>query len=433
MVARRNHIAHSDFGYASVAKWGVVMFLSMDILASDLAQFNATAHVQDAAVSKGIRYVVPAGDLSLDDTSALYAVTARDLASCASRATGAMNLLCIGMPDDVALGDCAGLNVLVLDVDEANFDSMVKACAEAIAWYADGFTRLTEAAESGDQAALKRITALLRHCVDLEESRTPDPSALAKQLDLLLHRNITSWQLLENTIADWGWDLLDEYLCVTIEAPDGAARLLLSGLQPESAAVTPTMVCLPQEEYLVVVMNLTQSGSDYREAAQDVAGRVHGLSRDAHVGASNPFSELQDLYYYGQQAKNAVQMGAALKAEEGVSFFHDRFMDFVALQLLEACPPTTLFPPGYSRLRNYEHGQARSGSLLQFLDSYIAHDFQMKPTVAAEFCSRTTAFEKLRKIKQITGMDLDDPNTRAALRLATHAIRLSKLSPSQPG
>lgn len=57
----------------------------------------------------------------------------------------------------------------------------------------------------------------------------------------------------------------------------------------------------------------------------------------------------------------------------------------------------------------------------------------MKPTVAAEFCSRTTAFEKLRRIKQISGMDLDDPNTRAALRLATHAIRLSKISPSQPG
>ena len=39
------------------------------------------------------------------------------------------------------------LNVLSLDVDEAKFDEVLKSCAEAIAWYADGFTRLTEAAE----------------------------------------------------------------------------------------------------------------------------------------------------------------------------------------------------------------------------------------------------------------------------------------------
>ncbi len=408
------------------------MFLSMDILAGDLAQWNPVAHVHEADTSRQIRYVTPAGTLKLDDVSVLYATDARGLSDCARRAARGANLLCAGTPDEDALRACDALNVLVLDVPEGEFDLALKDCAEAIAWYADGFTNLADAVERGDEEAMRRAATLLQYCLHGDSAQTDDPSALAEQLNLLLHRNITSWQLLEDTIADWGWDLLDEYLCVTSTIPDGTFRSMLTAIQPETSGKPPAQVCLPQEEYLVVVVNLTHFGTGYREAARAIAAKLHGLSKEARIGASNPFSELQDLYYYGQQAKSAVQMGSALNCDEELSFFHDRFLDFVALRLLEACPPTTLFPPGYSRLRNYEHGRGRTGSLSHFLDSYIAHDFQMKPTVAAEFCSRTTAFDKLRKIKQITGMDLDDPNTRAALRLATHAIRLSKLSPSQP-
>lgn len=409
------------------------MFLSMEILAGDLAQWHPTLHVRDADSSRNIRYVTPAGQLALDDAYALYATTAEELATCAARATDKTNLLCVGVPDDDALDACGSCNALVLDAAKEDFDQAVKDCAEAIAWYADGFTHLADAVERGDEEAMRRAAALLRYCLHDEPTQDADPSALAEQLNLLLHRNITSWQLLEDTIADWGWDLLDEYLCVTTTIPDGASRSMLLAVQPDMAGKPPTQVCLPQDEYLVMVVNLTHVGADYRDAANEIAARFAKLAEDVRVGVSNPFSELQDLYYYGQQANSAVQMGIALGAGERVSFFHDRFLDFVALRLLEACPPTTLFPPGYSRLRNYEHGHTRTGSLLRFLHAYIEHDFQMKPTVAAEFCSRTTAFDKLRKIKQITGMDLDDPNTRAALRLATHAIRLSKISPSQPG
>lgn len=168
------------------------MFLSMDILASDLAQFDPSVYIADADASRGIRYVTPAGSLMLDDPSALYAIPASQLARCTSRAAKATNVLCIGNPDDASMRACDMLNVLSLDVDEAKFDEVLKSCAEAIAWYADGFTRLTEAAEKGDQAAMRRVTALLQYCADREGAQSADPNALAEQLDLLLHRNITS-------------------------------------------------------------------------------------------------------------------------------------------------------------------------------------------------------------------------------------------------
>lgn len=408
------------------------MFLSMDILRGDLASWDAKAYLGNADTAKDIRYVIPAGSLALDDASALYATTAEELFEAASRARSGMNLLCVGAPGKEALGICDMLNVLALDGQADDFDRAVKDCAKAIAWYADGFTQLAQAAHEGDEAALKRAATLLQYCLGRENEQPTDPSALAEQLDLLLHRNITSWQLLEDTIADWGWDLLDEYLCVTAFTPGRPCTMTLPAARAGTSTSTPMQVCLPQGEYMVVVVNLTQYGCDYREAAREIALQFRGHLDGVHVGASNPFSELQDLYYYGQQAKSAAEIGIMQGADEDVSFFHDRFLDFVAMRCLEACPPTTLFPPGYSRLRNYEHEHARSTSLVRFLHSYIEHDFQMKPTVAAEFCSRTTAFEKLRKIKQISGMDLDNPETRAALRIATRAIRLSKLAPSQP-
>lgn len=408
------------------------MFLSIDILASDLVSWNPSVHTGNAETSKDIRYVVPAEGLTLDDTSALYAMPASQLADAAKQAAIGANILCVGMPDEKTLEACDAVNVLVLDAAKDDFSRAIKECAEAIAWYADGFTQLAQAAQEGDEVAIKRATTLLRYCLGGEDERPTDPSALAEQLNLLLHRNITSWQLLEDTIADWGWDLLDEYLCVTAYTPGRPCALILPATREGSTSATPSQVCLPQDEYTVVVVNLSKFGCGYREAAIDIAAQLRRRLDDVHVGVSNSFSELQDLYYYGQQAKSAVEIGITLGTSEEVSFFHDRFLDFVALRCLEACPPTTLFPPGYSRLRNYEHEHPKSSSLTRFLHAYIAHDFQMKPTVAAEFCSRTTAFDKLRKIKQISGMDLDDPNTRAALLIATHAIRLSKLAPGQP-
>ena len=58
------------------------MFLSMDILASDLAQFDPSVYIADADASRGIRYVTPAGSLMLDDPSALYAIPASQRRTC---------------------------------------------------------------------------------------------------------------------------------------------------------------------------------------------------------------------------------------------------------------------------------------------------------------------------------------------------------------
>lgn len=408
------------------------MFLSMDILAGDLATWNPTTRIRDNETSRAVRYVIPAGQMPLDDSAALYGITATQLADAAERATPGANLLCVGEPDDDALASCDALNLLVLKTDEGDFDKALHDCAQAIAWYADGLTRLTHAVETGDEAALRRATALLRYCLDGQLQQAPDPNALAEQLNLLLHRNITSWQLLEDAIADWGWDLLDEYLCVSATAEDASFINVLSARQPGMEQKPPTYVYLPQDEYLVAVANLTHLGMGHEDAARLIADEVRSVAIDASIGASNPFSELQDLYYYGQQAKNALLLSAMLGLGQDLSFFHERFLDFVAARCLEACPPTTLFPPGYSRLRNHELARGRGGSLLSFLDIYVKNDFQMKPTVAEAFCSRTTAFDKLRRIKEISGMDLDDPNTRAALRIATHAIRLAKASPGMP-
>lgn len=405
------------------------MFLSMDILAGDLATWNPTTRIRDNETSRAIRYVVPAGQMSLDDPAALYGVTVTQLAETAGRAMPGANLLCVGEPDDETLAACRTANLLVLNADAAHFDEALRDCAQAIAWYADGLTQLTQAVDAGDEDAVRRATALLRYCLDGQAEQAPDPNALAEQLDQLLHRNITSWQLLEDAIADWGWGLLDEYLCVTATAPDSSFINGLAARQPGMECKPPAYVYLPQDEYLVAVVNLTHLGADHEKAARLIAGEIRGVVADARIGASNPFSELQDLYYYGQQAKNALLLSAMLGFGQDLSFFHDRFLDFVAARCLEACPPTTLFPPGYSRLRNHELARGRSGSLLNFLDIYVKNDFQMKPTVAEAFCSRTTAFDKLRRIKEISGMDLDDPNTRAALRIATHAIKLAKASP----
>lgn len=282
-----------------------------------------------------------------------------------------------------------------------------------------------------DESVLNVVASFVQDCLKHGSSGNYVlPSGLVNQVESLLNRSVTSWQLLESSLSEYGWNLLDEYLCMVV-TPEAEASLNVNYLSNTVASIgePPSVVCVSRGGELVFVVNLSRARMN-RDEAVDYIVRVC-LRRHPHctIGVSLPFSEFQDLFFYGLQAEKALELGRLLKPDDQVNHFEDYYLDFVASCCLETMSATALFPAGYNRLRNYRRARDKGSDLNAFLDHYVENDFQMKKTVSSEYCSRTTAFAKLKRIKEITEMDLDDASVRAALSIAARAVRLSKLRP----
>lgn len=284
--------------------------------------------------------------------------------------------------------------------------------------------------ESRDRALLAAVARPVQSCFEYGlTSNFVSPNGLVNQIELLLGNTTTSWQMLESVLSEYGWGLLDEYLCMAVgSGSDVSLGINVTASMVSSSGALSNIVCVPQGRRLIFVANLSKARLERGEMISLVEEVCRKRYPDSKLGASLPFSELQDLHYYGIQANKALELGCLLNPEREVNLFEDHYVDFLAQCCLESVSAASLFPAGFNRLKNYERAHGRGAGLEAFLNGYIDNDFQMKATVSAEHYSRTTAFSKLRKVKEITGMDLDDHATRVALSVASRAVRLAKIS-----
>ncbi len=282
-----------------------------------------------------------------------------------------------------------------------------------------------------DKQVLALAAGLVQRCLRrASDSGALSFDALVEQVRLLMERKLSSWQLLESVIADYGWDLLDEYVCFVVVPSMADASLAAAFARVfSSSASAAGAVCVPEGNQGIVLANLTRATLNTDQIAELILDTVARRGGTGPVGISTCFSDLQDLYHYVEQAKKAAELGLLLDPGRDFYRFEDYYLDFIAQCCLKSSSATALFPSGYNRLRNYERSSRKGVALEAFVERFIESGFQMKPTVAADHCSRTTAFSKLKKVKEITGMDFEDQRVRTALLVASHAIRLSKASP----
>jgi PucR family transcriptional regulator, purine catabolism regulatory protein len=119
----------------------------------------------------------------------------------------------------------------------------------------------------------------------------------------------------------------------------------------------------------------------------------------------------------GQAVATARRMG-----ESGPLFFGDLSVHRLLFQL-EGHPELTAFcNETLGALIDYD--KAHNSSLIQTLAAYFAHHGNLSQTAEALFIHRNTLQYRMDRIAEISGFDLDNPETRLAVQLAIKAYRL---------
>jgi purine catabolism regulator len=224
---------------------------------------------------------------------------------------------------------------------------------------------------------------------------------------LLSGPDLPAQRALAGDVATDVWDRPVPAPPVTVHAfggPAGARDSAIGLLDGEAAARPGAAFFADWGEHLVVLAEGDQ------EWLNRLPERVGGL----HAGVSDPmpYGRLEDGL---RQARRAADSAAAAHVPLA------RFADLAGTGLLALLPPDRAQAFASARLAPLlRHDERRHGDLVRTLTEWLRHHGDWDPTSARLGVHRHTVRNRIRRIAELTGADLDDPGTRAELWFALH-------------
>lgn len=139
------------------------------------------------------------------------------------------------------------------------------------------------------------------------------------------------------------------------------------------------------------------------------------LRRMGYVGGvSNPFTDLDHLGDYMQQAGYAVENGR--DSGKTLCYFQDHALSYILDVCTREMPADALVPRGLTAL--LEHDRQRGTEYVHTLDVYLQNETHTTQTAGALYIHRSSLIKRLDKIQQLLGEDdLTDPDTRLLYRI----------------
>ena len=216
------------------------------------------------------------------------------------------------------------------------------------------------------------------------------------------------------------WSLDDTYSLSVVRCSDRfpveeAEQYLRSSLQ----LLFPDACVLHHGRDFVCVWNMTRSAEkeySFREK-MSVFLRDHA----AKAGDSNPFCGQEDFSLYLSQACEALRLGEKYAPH----FWHYRFEDYACSYLLERCSspygPWQVASPALKILRKYDDEKA--GDLYRTLDLYLQSGCNVSLSAELLHIHRTSMIKRLNRIKKLTGIRLEEADTRLYLMLSYKILK----------
>lgn len=190
-------------------------------------------------------------------------------------------------------------------------------------------------------------------------------------------------------------------------------------------------------ELHTVVLQRAPAGASPRDHAAEWAGRLRdqlralggALTLSVGVGSARP--GVEGVRKSFREARRAVAIGERLWGPGCLVAFEELGI-FQLLDRLDAAEDLEPFLAGLRRLADYD--RRRRTSLIPTLEAFFRHHGCVRDAASALRVHYNTVLYRLGRIEEVTGMDLDDPDSRLHLQLALKAARLAGvLSPPAAG
>lgn len=135
------------------------------------------------------------------------------------------------------------------------------------------------------------------------------------------------------------------------------------------------------------------------------------------AGASNIFRDFFSINLYAREAAYALYMGMRCKAHLWVHEFSAYTLSYCVEKITEEYPAEELLHPGLKVLEEYDR-QHPGSDLVLTLKQYMLQQFHATHAAESLHVHRTTLLYRLRRIQELTGLQLEDEDTLLHLQLS---------------
>ncbi len=158
-------------------------------------------------------------------------------------------------------------------------------------------------------------------------------------------------------------------------------------------------------------------GEVQRGAVQELSAAVAArLGAPVSVGVGRPIRGAEGIPDAFREAQGALTLGIRLFGPGRVTYFSDLGVHRLLLALDGAPELQTFSREMLGKL--LAHDRRGDGELIRTLEAYFAGRNSPTEAAARLHLHRNTLLYRLRRIQAITGLDLEDSETRLALHLA---------------
>lgn len=232
--------------------------------------------------------------------------------------------------------------------------------------------------------------------------------------------------VIDQYLLSMHWFNADNYLCLVFEINrwDRANSVFHSICMNVESSFSESFAFVYNDK-IVAIINLDRAQMSRGAMIQNLILflREHLL----HVGISYTFFDFSTVISYFKEAEAALEMGRLYAPDIWYYRFEDYVLPYFMHYGASQINGRHLCHPGLVQLWLYD--SKNETELLITLREYLTTGLNATATAKHLFIHRNTLYQRLDKINQIIGADLNDPDTRLFMLMSYSFVDLLKLKP----
>lgn len=222
-----------------------------------------------------------------------------------------------------------------------------------------------------------------------------------------------------NRLKMVGWKQNQQYICFYMKLDKEESEIM------SCRKISSTMSIVLKQSFsfihghkIYTLCNLTAAG--YNEA--DCKSRLTELCEAAGViaGASNLFGDFLQVREFYKQAEKAMEIGEKRDCRKTYFRFGEYALDYIIRHFTEELDPETVCSSSVRRLQILD--REKGTDYIKTLKCYFDNNCQQTATASALFVHRSTLNYRLEKIQEISGMNLNDTDTRLLMQISIRLL-----------
>lgn len=214
------------------------------------------------------------------------------------------------------------------------------------------------------------------------------------------------------------WLDSDEYRVASVHvSPFDLYISSLDYYSGEIARLFSNAVAFPFQDRIVLVINETKSGQLEKHAD---SLRVFIRENNFRIGISNYSNSIYNIQTMDRQAEMALTIGMTEKPMEWIHWFSKYTLQYIYNMLASNSELGQLYSPVYYQLERYD--KENETAYLETLKVYLRCNRNVVHAANELYIQRSTMNYRLKRIREITDNDLDDPEEILLLNLTFSII-----------